>query len=74
ITDDQIGPHTNAGSVIEAVTALFRQPVPTLIITGNTNPDFIQTLPDDIDVLFKPVEADTLNAKLEEMLAPGGAI
>lgn len=73
ITDDQIGPHTNAGSVIEAVTALFRQPVPTLIITGNTNPDFIQTLPDDIDVLFKPVAADALTAKLEEMLAPSSA-
>jgi hypothetical protein len=47
--------------------------VPTLIITGNTNPDFIQTLPDDIDVLFKPVAADALTAKLEEMLAPSSA-
>lgn len=72
ITDDQIGPGTNAGTVIEAVTALFRQPVPTLIITGNTSPEFIQTLPDDIDVLFKPVAADTLTAKLAEMLSLRG--
>ncbi|WP_372966621.1 ATP-binding protein [Marinobacter sp.] len=72
ITDDQIGPGTNAGNVIEAVTALFRQPVPTLIITGNTTPEFIQTLPDDIDVLFKPVAADTLTAKLAEMLSLQG--
>ena len=70
ITDDQIGPHTNASSVVEAVTALFRQPVPTIIITGNTNPDSIQSLPDDIDVLFKPVAANTLTEKLEQMLAP----
>ncbi|MBZ0335627.1 hybrid sensor histidine kinase/response regulator [Marinobacter sp. AL4B] len=73
ITDDQIGPTTNAGSVIEAITALFRQPVPTLIITGNTSPEFIQTLPDDIDVLFKPVTADALTAKLAEMLSLRGA-
>ncbi len=69
ITDDQIGPHTNAGSVIAAVTALFRQPIPALIITGNTDPQFIQSLPEDIDVLFKPVAADTLTAKLEEMMS-----
>ena len=68
ITDDQIGPDTNAGSVIEAISARFRQSVPTLIITGNTDPGFIQALPNERHVLFKPVAADTLIQKLEDML------
>lgn len=73
ITDDQIGPGVNAGSVTQAVTALFRKPVPTLVITGNTSPDFMLTLEDDVDVLFKPVAAEALIAKLEEMLSLEGA-
>lgn len=73
ITDEQISPDTNATTVINTVNAMYGKPVPALVITGNTSPEFLAQLPDDIDVLFKPVGAEALTRKLTEVLAQGVA-
>ena len=64
ITDEQIGPDTNAATVISSVKGLFGKAIPTLIITGNTNPEFLAQLPEDTEVLFKPVSAEALTEKM----------
>ncbi|MCK0154125.1 ATP-binding protein [Alcanivorax sp. S6407] len=68
ITDEQIGPDINAATVINAVSEMYDQPIPALVITGNTSPEFLAQLPDDIEVLFKPVGAEALTAKLTALL------
>ena len=72
ITDQQIGPGTNATTVIDAATRHFGQTIPALVITGNTAPDFLSQLPDNVDVLFKPVGVDALTRKFSEMLVRPG--
>ncbi|KGD65220.1 two-component sensor protein [Alcanivorax nanhaiticus] len=68
ITDEQIGPGINAATVINAVGEMYDQPIPALVITGNTSPEFLAQLPDDIEVLFKPVGAEALTAKMATLL------
>lgn len=74
ITDQQIGPGTNATTVIDAATRHFGQTIPALVITGNTAPDFLSQLPNNVDVLFKPVGADALTRKIDEMLVRPGVV
>ncbi|WP_292933946.1 AAA family ATPase [Noviherbaspirillum sp.] len=64
LLDGETGLH-----VVQALHVEFNEPIPALLITGDTTPELIrETLASGLPVLHKPIQATALREALEQLL------
>lgn len=71
ITDHRLGGDQNGLELSRAITRHRGSPVPTLIITGDTEDEVLQRLSEPhVIVLYKPVKPNVLIATINRLLSP----
>ncbi|PIT81334.1 ATP-binding protein [Limnohabitans sp. 15K] len=71
ITDHRLGGNMNGLELSHAIACQQGAPVPTLLITGDTEDEVLQRLAEPhIQVLYKPVKPNVLIATISRLLGP----
>lgn len=71
ITDHRLGGNMNGLALSHAIACQQGAPVPTLLITGDTEDEVLQRLAEPhIQVLYKPVKPNVLIATISRLLGP----
>lgn len=74
ITDHRLGGNMNGLELSHAIARQQGAPVPTLLITGDTEDEVLQRLAEPhIQVLYKPVKPNVLIATISRLLGPVNA-
>ena len=75
LCDFRLGDGENGVAVAEALRNEFNSDIPTLLITGDTNPEQIRAIAaSGLAVLHKPLREDELNDAISALCAPALAI
>lgn len=75
LCDFRLGDGENGVAVADALRNEFNSDIPTLLITGETNPEQIRTIAaSGLAVLHKPLREDELNDAISALCAPALAI
>ncbi len=73
IADYRLGPGRNGAEAAAEIRKREGRPIPTLVVTGDTDPERIsQVHASGFDILHKPVAAAELKEKLAQLLRGGG--
>lgn len=71
ITDHRLGGNMNGLELSRAIARQHGEPVPTLLITGDTEDDVLQRLAEPhIQVLYKPAKPNVLIATITRLVGP----
>jgi signal transduction histidine kinase/CheY-like chemotaxis protein len=71
ITDHRLGGNQNGLELSRAIAIHLGSPVPTLLITGDTEDEVLQRLSEPhVIVLYKPVKPNVLMATISRLLSP----